>query len=128
MARSIALPWGLVAVDSTTVVFLAATGWMTADAVDAVRVTMEILGRTGNIQIAPAYQVADTQDDDTATSHDIRSALTANGVHFWSGVWKDAKPDTQGRQLIRFGWRVSLTSGAALGTATVGGKVDIQGM
>lgn len=123
--RTIALPWTTITVDTTTDTFFPSGGWMPAAGFDEARPTWEARGKIGNIEIAPAYQVANTTDDSNPSSFPVSTPVGTVGVVFPSGVWHNAKPNTEDMQLVRPGWIARLTS-AGEGTFRVGGSIDVK--
>jgi hypothetical protein len=106
---------------STTEVFIPAGPWASAANVSGARGHGEMRGKTGNFQARPAVQVAnDTRSPGTATA--VGSGLAADGVSDPNGI---TALTTGSSKYIRPGWLVSLTSGTTLGTAQLGGAIDL---
>ena len=121
--RRVPYAWATVYALSTAEVFLPTTGWMSATTVASLRPTPEMRARTGNIEIAFAYQTANAEGSpDTAVA--LTAWLTADGIGYNSFV--DVSSATGSKQMIRFGIMVRLSTGAALGLARVSGALDIQ--
>jgi hypothetical protein len=121
--KTLSLPWTMVAADSTTEVFLPATGWMQAADVAKIRTNFELRGVTGTINVLVGYQTANVENSPDAATN-TGTFQTSVGVYF-GGSFTDVSAATQAKQLIRFGFVVKLTSGFTLSVARAGGSVDI---
>ena len=117
------LAWTTICVDSTTAVAFPASAWMSAQEWAKFRGTMELRGITGLTNVTLGYQTCNVENaPDTAVP--VPGYQTANGVYFPS-AFTDISSDTFAKQLVRLVWRAKRTSGSTLGTARVGGSVDI---
>jgi len=123
--RTIALPWTTITVNTTTDTFFPSSGWSPAAGFDEARGTWESIAKIGNIEIAPAYQVANTTDDSSPSSFPVATPVGTTGVNWPSGAWHNAKPNTEDMQLVRTGWIARLTQ-AGEGTIRVGGSIDVK--
>lgn len=116
------LAWFTVVSASTTAVFFPASGWFDAADAAKLRVPFEVRGLSGLLSVEPAYQTAnDKAIPDAAVT--LGGALTADGLGFPS-AW--ATPAVAGKQHIRAGWSVKLTSGSTVGSAAVIGRVQMS--
>ena len=121
--RSIPLPWTFVVATSTSDVFVPVTGWFAAQEIKKIAIVMEIVGLIGQTQIKRAYQTADSPSSaDSATG--VGSFVSANAVSYPSSS-TDISATTEAKQLIRFGFIVSLATGSTIATASVAGRVDV---
>ena len=124
------LPWMTVYADDVdaNACFIAATPWMEAAGVEWARTTFELRCPTGNIQVSPAWQVANTEDS-PGSFKQLLSYKTLEDVYYpddWVDVKSDGTAPTKSNLLIRFGWKVSLTSGSSLACANVAGVVEYR--
>jgi hypothetical protein len=113
----------MVAADSTTEVFLPATGWMQAADVAKIRTSFELRGVTGTINVLVGYHTANVENSPDAATN-TGTFQTSGGVYFGSS-FTDVSAAMQAKQLVRFGFVVKLTSGSTLSVARAGGSVDI---
>lgn len=122
--HTIGMAWTLVQSAGTSDVFYPSTPWMDAGQVGKIRGTLEMAWHTGNAEVSLGYQTAnvETSQDSPLT---VGSYATTDGVLFPSG-FTDISGNTLGKQMVRIGWMVKLTSGTTQAFAYVGGKVDIQ--
>lgn len=87
------------------------------------RATWELVATTGAAQGAPAYQAANVPDSpSTATALVTQTSTT--GMHYPDG-WTVVGIKLKTKQLVRFGWLVSLTTGTTLGSFTAGGRFQL---
>lgn len=115
------LGWYTVLSASTTGCFLPASGWFDAADAAKLRTPFEVRGLNGLLSVEPAYQTAnDKASPDTPVA--LGGALTADGLSFPSD-W--ATPAVGGKQYIRAGWWVKLTSGSTVGWAAVAGRAQM---
>jgi hypothetical protein len=121
--RTIQLPFMTLSTNSTSNLFLPATGWLPTDYITQMRPTWELRQANGNIQLSPAYQVAD-HEDSPGTSTALATLTSSTGMQYPTG-WTDVSSSLGGKQLVRFGWIVNLTSGSTLATAFAGGRVQL---
>jgi hypothetical protein len=115
MACGNALPPGgtHVSTTSTTANYVWLTNWMPAIGLDTVRLATKIRNLSGSIQIQPAMQVALVRTEKPASPTTLDAAQTANGEYCTGD--EDVSASTAGKQWVRFGVAVSLTTGSSLG-------------
>ena len=100
----------------TSNTFLPCTDWVPGGGVNFIRVRWELLDRTGNLRLAPGFQVANRENAPGAFNN-IGSQQTADG--FYEINWTDVRSYTDDKQLIRLGWVTRNTSGTALSLGRV---------
>lgn len=125
--RTLALPWTTITVNTTSDTFFPSSGWMPAAGFDNLRATWESLGKVGNIEVAPAYQVANTTDDSSPESYAVLTPTGSTGVHFPTGAWHNSKGNTEDMQLVRIGW-IARVSSAGEGSIRTGGSLDVKSL
>ena len=116
--------WMTVITDSGSAVFVPATPWMSALGVVDVRASVEMRNEIGLMSITPACQVADTPDAPGTTTA-VGSAVT-NAGFTWPTGWTAVSTETDGAQLIRFGWNILRVSGADPVSAAVAGTFEVR--
>ncbi|MCB9761267.1 MAG: hypothetical protein H6739_15605 [Alphaproteobacteria bacterium] len=122
--RKYPLPWTTVFTASTTAAFLPATAWMQASEVDKLRVTWELRGRTGNLEVTAGYQTADVENNpDSATA--IGSYVSSDGMTYPSSGFTSVSANTEGKQLVRFGWMCKNSTGTDDSLGRVAGVVEV---
>ncbi len=102
-------PTTLMTENDTTDIFISATPWMSAANIEKVRAAFEIEEVIGNLDVVPAYQVADFADN-PGSSTSVGTATNAAGYQD-QGAYSDASSDTSSKRLIRFGWHIHRNSG-----------------
>jgi len=122
--RSIPLPFAMIASDSTSATFSPVTGWMSAAQISQLRAIWELVSLTSDIEVAPAYQVANVEDSPGTSAIITGSYGTTTGMKYPS-TWKDVSSALDSQQLIRLGWLHKLGSAGSLAVAWVGGKVEM---
>lgn len=123
--KSYPLSWTTVYAISTSAIFLPATAWMPTGNVAAIRSTFELAGRTGELEVAFGYQLADEPDSpDNGT--EVGTYQATNGVKLPSG-FTDTASATGAKQLVRFGWFIKLTTGSTPAFGRVAGTVEVVG-
>lgn len=128
--RRFPIPFLTVFAVSDAAVFFPGTPWMESASVDELRVTWELVSLTGDIELAPAWQVANSEEN-PGTSNTIATSpyKDAADVYFPTG-WKDAAGDgtapTKSNLLVRFGFLVKLKTGSTLAVANAGGVVEAR--
>ena len=128
----IPLPWmSIWASDDQTAIFHPATPWIQAADVQHVRAAWEIGEIQPQVEVQPAWQVADTEDSPGAAKAIVSSPETAKNVYYpsdWTDALGDGTAPTKSNMLVRFGWLVKKSSmNAGLALATVAGVVEYQG-
>ena len=127
--KRVLLPWTTVLSDDTTETFWPGTPWMSTQGILQARAQVEIRGIGSNMRVTPAYQLADIADTPTAEGAGIEPGqLDTNGYHYPTDytTTAGAAQDTDDKRLIRFGWRVSLSTTAnGLTKARVGGMIQV---
>ena len=87
-----------------------------------IRATLEMRGKTGNIEVKFAYQTADSvASPDTGVG--VGSFITADGAGYPS-AWADISSITAGKQWIRFGVLTQNTSGTTTNVARIFASLD----
>ena len=122
--RTLTLPWTTLITNVTSDAFYPATGWMPAAGVEEVRASIEVVERTNNLSVRCGYQVADVVDS-ASPGKALGSAVTDNGVSFGTS-FTNVTSDTQGKQLIRFGYLFANATSTSQSTGRVAGKLDVQ--
>ena len=115
------LPWTTVGTDSTTEVFVPASGWMSSESVGSGRGWLELAGGMTGLSVAVAVQTAN--DVTTPDAHTkIQTLVTSNGV---------SDPDssttslaTAGKKFIRVGFAIKASS-ASLRVGRVAGVAEL---
>jgi hypothetical protein len=115
---------------SSSAEFIPATPWM--EAADAAwgRASFEIRARSANIEVAPAWEVGNVEDD-PKNHQQLDTPKIANGMFYppaggWTDMLSAATAPTRDRMLVRFGWTVRRTSGSGAEIAAVAGVVEFQ--
>lgn len=72
--------------------------------------------------VTAAFQVADHTDEVDGAVANIGDGQNTKAVHY-PGTYEDLKTDTQGDQLIRFGFNIKSSTGP--GWARVRAKIDL---
>ena len=122
--RTVNLPWATVITKSTTAAFYPATGWMPAGGVEKIRASIEVAERTNELSVRCGFQVADVIDQ-AGSGQALGSAFEEDGVDFGTS-FTDVTSNTQGKQLIRFGYYFANSTGSNQSTGRVAGKLDLQ--
>lgn len=92
--------------------------------VKKVRQTFELRNRTGGIEVTLGYQVANV--DNAPGGHTkIDSTFRTTADVYYGTTFLDISSATEASVLVRFVWVVK--SNNSLGTARVGGSIDIIG-
>jgi hypothetical protein len=123
-SRRLSLPWTSVYAVNTTAAFFAATGWMSTDQVRKLRFVTELRVKGPDAEVVCAYQTANVENAPDSSAG-VGDPITSEGVVY--GSLTDISTSTGGKQLIRFGWNVRLTTGSSFTMARVAGGVEIQG-
>lgn len=126
-AHTIALPYISVQSDSSTggqETFYPVTPYMNAGEVGKVRGPIELVWKTGNLNVSLAYQTADVENA-PGTAAAIGSYATSAGVTYPT-QYTDIASSANAKQLIRFGFLVKLSSGSTLSYGYVGGSLQIM--
>lgn len=117
----IQLPWTFLVATSTTEVFVPVSAYYTAAELAKIAITMEIIGLIGNAQVKRAYQTCNIP-----SAPDEPSALgnynSTNGINY-PASFSDVATTMQSKQLVRFGWILSLSGGTTPASLSVAGKV-----
>ena len=71
--KRLAMPWTLVASDSTSAVSIPCTGWVSAAGVTGAKGWLEMRGQNGNLQATPAVQLTNDVHDPGLTIQHISS-------------------------------------------------------
>ena len=114
---------------STSPVFIPVTPWIEAADAQYARIAWEIAALNGNLEVTPAWQVADSEDSPGA-SNALDNSQTGIDVYYpngWKTLITDGTAPTESNMLVRFGWICTLSSGSDLATAAVAGVVEYQG-
>lgn len=124
------LSWTTVWADNTTEAFIPATPWMEAADAQYARAAWEIHHIGADLQIQPAWQVADSEDSPGSTGLLHGAWKSGNGVYYpengWQTLVSGSSADTDAKMLVRFGWKVKRSSGAGLTMGCVAGVVEYQ--
>lgn len=117
------------ATDDNTSVFHPTTPWIEAADVQFARTAWEISTIGAELEIAPAWQVANTEDVPGAFKQLVAPASTVD-VRYpadWTNILGDPTAPSKGNMLIRFGWQAKTTpTNPGLALATVAGVVEYQ--
>lgn len=126
--NKVLLPWTTLLTNSTSEEFWPATPWMSSQGLLRLRAQFEVRSLGANVQVAPAYQRAEVPSLPSGEGAGINpGAQSAEGC-FYPNDYTDptsGSDDTDTMPLIRFGWRVNLSTGSTLAHARVGGVVEI---
>jgi hypothetical protein len=118
--KSVIMAWQGVSAIATAPVFVPAGGWMSAAGITAAKGWGELAGKTNQMQVTPAVQVAnDIRSPGTATA--VGQSISGNGVSDPNG---SASVTTGSSKYIRPGWLVQTTSGTTLSTGNVSGVIE----
>ena len=116
------LPWTTVATDSTSEVFIPATGWMSSESVGSGRGWLELRGAMSGLSVAVAIETANDVTTPDTPHVKIQALVAANGV---------SDPDsttttltTAGQKFIRVGFAVKASS-ASLRVGRVSGVAEL---
>lgn len=128
--RSLGMPWTTVFTCSTTEAFCPVTQWMDPAELQKMRATLELQNLCGNIEVSVGYQLADVENnplsDEKLESYNGPTGWqSTTGVHYperWDG---SIESQAGGKQLIRFGFVVKLSSGTDPGMVRAAAKVEI---
>lgn len=119
----IVMAWMMVASNTTTVVFIPASGWMDAAGITSGKGWGEMRGKNGNIGATPAVQFTnDPHDPGTGNVTPVGAQITADGVSDPNG---NTALSSGSFRYVRAGWNVALSSGATLATASVAGVIEL---
>lgn len=129
--RRFPIPFLTLFATSTTAVFFPGTPWMESATVDELRVTWELIAANGDIEIAPAWQVANSEENPGATQTIVATTPYKDDpdVYFpvsWLDAAGDATAPTKSNLLVRFGFLVRLKTGTTLATANAGAVVEAR--
>lgn len=125
MNRQIALPWTTVITrNSADVDFLPSTPWMSTQGIARFRAVSEIREANGDITVQVGYQTANDYTEPDSTSHGLASTHSSEGFNF-PADYDDPATDLKGKQFVRFGWRVGLSTGTDTAWARVAGSVQV---
>lgn len=120
---TIQLPWTFLVATSTTEVFAPVTGYYTAAEIAKLAITLEIIGLIGNAQVKRAYQTCNIPSaPDTETA--LGNYVSTNGINY-PASFSDVATTMQSKQLVRFGWILSLSGGTTPASLSVAGKVVV---
>jgi hypothetical protein len=123
--QSINAPWATGLTDSTTAIFIPATGWMSASQIKLVRVVWELIVLLADLDVRPAYQVSDSADGNL-TTFPVDTAFKDSSDVYYPSQWHDASANVAGKQLIRFGWEIKLKAGTAITAGRMAGKFELK--
>lgn len=115
---------GMAMAFGTSAVFLPKTEWAQAAGIKDARAYIEVIGIDGELEIAPAIQVADHPDSPGAATA-IGPYRTSNDVWYSDG-WTLLTGQTDDSKLARFGWLVKLTNTGSPGAAWVQGTINVR--
>lgn len=119
--KTIPFPWTTVYCSSVTAVFIPVGPWMSAPEIQYLRASFELQVRNGNIQVQAAYQTAnDPRSPDTAVG--FGDTVSTDGYEDPSDI-TDVGATFKARQLFRFGFLCSNTSGSTLSLARLAGSL-----
>ncbi len=110
--------------DSESLVFVAATSYMSPARADKIRFTYEIYKIQSGAEACPAYQVAD--EPDSPTTYVVGDYQTTTGIKTPTG-YVSIFSNTSGKQLMRLGWVIKNTQGTGSGVhlASLGGMAEL---
>lgn len=118
------LPWTTVCADSTAVVAIPASNWMTATEFGKLRANMEMRGITGTyLNVGVGYQTANVENSPGGDT--LLGSYHTTADMYYGTSFSDEMANTLPKQLFRFVWLVKLSQAGSLATARVGGSVDV---
>ena len=109
--RRFPIPFMTLFATSTTEVFFPGTPWMESASVDELRAAWELISYNAQIEITPAWQVANSEENPGAVQTVLASSPYKSDPDVYFPVdWRDASGDatapTKSNLLIRFGFLV----------------------